>query len=462
MDLADSVQNNDGRDMVDNDKKLGTIISNYIKTTNTLPTQMMSSLNHLSLNIDTDPNLLEAFALGMMLSPNIDLKSELYLSRSVFHSRMTDAISQREWSTFNNNVLLLLDASAIPHNIKQKVQNFEQLMKYVDLYYPQKFYPKVHVQKGVLDKLKINNLDDIINFNHQFKIIFNHLISSFESGTLFKKISEIDVDNLIKIFDDKRNKKTIKINSINKIYSDTYAKSKLLSIDMVQANATVYFVYCGKKLFMDEGLQISDMGLGLEKYFSTWEEFLNNFNWSYYVKAQLNSTNIKVVNEGIFDILCSAFISSKMAREIILGVMAKKKTTYGNHTIEKILDLICKSLLCDLLITIEPIILFSNATIVSFTMDEITIKNLSYDKLMNYLALQANTGVMHIYKKYLRIEEFILEQHKLGNGKKFYAKYYTNNAIPSIKYISPDSKIEALHIVEEKWYTIEKINYDLS
>ena len=264
-------------------------------------------------------------------------------------------------------------------------------------------------------------------------------------------MTHVDTNDMSKIFENKKKDLTIKVNTTNKIYTDMYVKSKLLSVDMIQANATVFFVYFGKKLFMDNGLHIKDMGLGLEKYFDTWDDYLNRFNWSYYVKAQLTSESIRcVVTMESFALIQQAFTMSKVAREIILGVMAQKKLANG-HTMETMLDKTCRTILCEFIGTIEPLINKSGAKVISFTMDELTMQGLDIQELLAFLNRNPSveTGFVH---RYLRIEEFVLDQHKLSTGKKFYVKRYTDGAIPSIKYINPDKRCEAIAIVN-KIYT---------
>lgn len=428
--------------------------------------EISSALGNISSKIDSDATLREAFFLGLVMSQyglyNTDntvkpIRYENINSHEQFTYCTTlrpivyKDIHIREWRTFNDNIVTLLDACSIPITIKEETKSFNEIIETIDIYYPEQFYPKVHVQKKILGGLQINDIKDVIMFNHQFKLIFNHFINCFEKSPLYEKICSIDIENMATEIQAIGKEIECKPNKINRIYNKEFDGSKLISIDIIQANATIFFVYFGKKLFMEQGLEIKDMGLGLEMYFSSWEDFFSKFNWSYYIRSQLSTIppEKKIVDDSMFDKISNAFIGSKMAREIIMGVTTKKKINGKNYCLEKILELTCHKILYHVIKTIQPIMKLFNATIVSFTMDEITIKELDYSTLISLLSYSTTSliGDTCLIKKYLRIEEFILQKHTLENGKFFYAKYYTDESIPSIKYVTPENKIAAIDII---------------
>jgi hypothetical protein len=92
-----------------------------------------------------------------------------------------------------------------------------------------------------------------------------------------------------------------------------------------------------------------------------------------------------------------------------------------------------------------------NASIVAFSKNEIIIKRMDLRTLKQFLNSKALGDDSYISERYLKIEEFISKQHKLNSGKKFYAKYFTNEIIPSLKQLGPENKLEALEIVSENW-----------
>lgn len=235
-----------------------------------------SAMDNQITKLATNPDLLEAFYLGMMCMQEKQVKvSEV----EEIGATAVSLVESREREIFNKNILTLIEATSIPIHLKQTTASLTDLFDVLDVYYPEKFYPKVHQLKKIVTKLNVDSVDDVIMFNHQFKIIFNHLIDGIKESPLMASVRKVNVQDLIKT------KVVPTITRADKIFSKEYNRQKFISLDIRQANSTVFFVHYGLTLFRDKGLTIADMGFGLEKFFNTWDEFIEKFNWSHYVQA---------------------------------------------------------------------------------------------------------------------------------------------------------------------------------
>ncbi len=404
-----------------------------------------SAIDNLALHIDENPALLEAFSVGLFCNDPLTLPFEL---KNILEKKCIETVTQREWYKFNVNILTLLDVSSFPNDIKESCKDYAQLLDFVDQYAPEFYYPKVHQQKQLLQSLDIKCLDDVIVFNHQFKKIFGYLIDNFIGSNLFNKFTIVDAAgqyNKLNAY-----QKKYKLASTNKIYKSFYHNKKLVSLDVKQANATFLFLYYGLELFEN----LEDMGLNFEKIFSSKQDMENNFNWSAYVKISLDkcSNDKIIVSKKYYDTLCKVFENSKMTREIIVGVMTKKKPEGASANIASLYESACKTFMFDLLDSMQVILREANANVISLSTDEIIIEGLSTEVIFQHMNSKPIGNKSFIAEKYLHIEEFILKQHTLANGKNFYVKYHTNGSTPRLYSIDPVNKIEVFDIVNKQLF----------
>ncbi|XWV24694.1 putative ORFan [Tupanvirus deep ocean] len=429
--------------------QVGSYFRNH-KNNQTMTSLENSAIDNLASQLEKNPDLIEAFYLGMTIGKYM-IPDTHPMEKTVI-TLYIENIMKREWLNFNTNMLTLMDVSSFPRNLKETIRDYDLLLKEVDSYAPAKFYPKVHAQKDILKQIHIVNFDDVSKFNHQFKRIFNHLIDQFIKSDFFQSLSEIDTNSLIKNLESYSKKYPINTDA-NRIYKDQFDSKKLISIDVKQANATFIFLYTGLRMFGDK--IIEKIGFDFDKIYSSKNDIISNFNWSAFVKTQLSlyPKDKQIVDDKTFEIMSKSFQHSKMAREIIIGVMAKKKSPGCAMTVNTIFQHMCKCVLYKLIDSMIPLLKKHDATIVAFSTDEIILHNLALEHLMEFLNSKPIGDESFIAEKYLRVEEFKLVQHKLPNGKKFYAKYYTHDAPPCLRQVDPNNKIEALEIVSKKMET---------
>lgn len=141
---------------------------------NSLPIDLQSSMNHFLLNAEKNSELIEIFNLALYASSHTNLLSDQKLINSVAENAKTN-FQTREWLNFNSNILMLLDVKCFPNAFKENTRDFSKLLELIDDYSPKKFYPNVHKQKDIISKIQISSINDVINFNHQFKKIYSFL-----------------------------------------------------------------------------------------------------------------------------------------------------------------------------------------------------------------------------------------------------------------------------------------------
>lgn len=147
-------------------------------------------------------------------------------------------------------------------------------------------------------------------------------------------------------------------------------------------------------------------------------------------------------------ILTDAFVSSKMTREIIMGVCQRIQMENQSHTFGKMFEVTCNILMNDLLTHVQTS--FPKITICSFSMDEIVIR-LTDDFTTQDIATCVQTAdptsmIGSWFKFYLKIEEYELVSFDLPNKKTFYVKNVVGS-VPVIKLLEPDNKVVGLKIV---------------
>lgn len=415
---------------------------------NQMPFQ--STIDKLVSNLNIDPKIMEAFHLGLHFANNEKSLANFLEFTKTLSEKTLEYISHHECEIFNTNILNLLNVSEFPISLTKSTNNLKNLLEHVNIYAPEKFYPKVHSQKRMVEKLEINTIDDIIKFNHQFKNILNHIVNRFETSELFHRLSRLnltEISNQIKRYD-----KKFKINScVNDIYDDQYNGSKLISITVKQANATFIFVCLGLIMFRNE--KIEKMGLGLESQFESMDDMKFNFNWLSYIKAQF-SKNIhisKMVDDKTFNTMCHLFATSNMMREAVINIFFSKKPTGCNIDINTIFETICKYVLYLFVDTLEPLLQLFGAKIIAFSVNEIVIEGMNSETLMEFIRTQPVGEYSYIAKRYLKINEYTIHQHKLSSGKKFYTKCHINknnsSSIHCMHRIDSDNKLEAFEIV---------------
>jgi len=442
---------------------------------------ILSSIDHLIVKMKNDPDMLEAFYLGHLVTKDHAIGDDKFQN---IYIGTEFSIKSREWHTFNRNILTLIDATSIPIQLKQHTQNLEELMKIVDLHFPEKFFPKIHLQKRVIKDLNemglILTLNDVIRFNHQFKMIFNYLIETIKTSKLFDAIVNLDliyVDDLIAKVAMFKNPNT----KADKIYDKKFSNQNFISIDIKQANSTITFVYYALKLFKDKGLSIEDMEMGLEKFHSDWNTYSEKFNWSDFVRSALGVPNRFepvgrintslcipsklvdrfdrfdrfeiVTNSDVLQILIEAFIGSKLTREVILGVIQRTYLRDNKHTFGKLLEVTCRLVMNEILTCMQENI--PGLELISFSMDEIVFRagGDKLDLVKKIINTRSSTDILGSwFKNYLRIEEFNLKAIDLPNKKTFFAKVQTmdNGEIKyEIKMLESESRIQGLGLLEE-------------
>ncbi|XWV25937.1 putative orfan [Tupanvirus soda lake] len=428
--------------------QIGSYLRDY-KNNQYVPALEKAAVDNLASQLKKTPDLIEAFYLGMTMGKYIIPETCNYMQK-IMEATYVENIMKREWLNFNVNILTLLDVSSFPRSLKETTRDFGLLLDQVNLYAPAKFYPKVHLQKKIVEQIHIRNFDDITKFNHQFKRIFNHLIDQFLKSDFFQSLSMVDTNSLMKNLEFYVKKYSLNTDA-NRIYKDQFNLKKLISIDVKQANATFIFLFMGLQLYGDN--IIEKIGFDFDKIYSSKEDIINNFNWSAFVKTQLDlyPKDKQIVDDQTFQIMCNTFQHSKMTREIIIGVMAKKKAPGCTMIVNTIFEHMCKGIMYKLVDAMMPILKSHNASIVALSTDEIIIEGIDLELLLKFMNSKPIGEDSFIAEKYLRVEEFKLVQHKLANGKKFYAKYYTNQMPPCLRQVDPNNKVEALEIVSKYW-----------
>lgn len=384
-------------------KEIGNILRECKYDASKMEHYQKVAIDNLASQIDNNTALLEAFCIGLFCNESLVLPPKI---KNIMEEKCIDSVTYREWYNFNINVLTLLDVESFPNDIKNSCQNYTQLFDHIDLYAPEFFYPKVHQQKKLLQLVSIGSLKDVIDFNHQFKKIFGFLIDNFINSNLFQKFAMVDTNaqiNKLNIYQTK-----YKLINNNKIYKSSFNNKKLISIDLKQANCTIIFLYYGLQMFD----KLEDMGLNFEKFFSSKQDMINNFNWSTYVKASLEkySNNNFVVKEETFQILCQLFENSKMMRQLIIGVMSKKKPVNCSSTIMSLYESTCKTLMFDLFESLQPLLQTINAKVISLSTDEIIIEGSTLKNINQHLISNPIGEKSYIVEKYIRVEEFILQR----------------------------------------------------
>lgn len=434
------------------------------ENTEILPSFVKSSLNHVASTLETNSSQLEAMLLGFYLCKNFqklnldynDIEDKLY-------TNYLKSIEEREYYTFIENYLVLHDIKGFPKSLKETIRSVHDLENQIQMYFPKNLYPTIQKQKDFLNKITKNsennffNLDQVITFNKQFRLIFYYLIKNFVCSPLFQKLSYYDTTfftNKITYF-----RKTFKNNqvqdnrvdllkNVSQIYNKKYDNTKLVSLDFKQANTTIIFAFLAVELFKKE--PISSLELGLENVFTTWEELKNNFNWIHYVNCQLTRHDVpKITSDEIFEIFMELFAKSKKAREIIVGIITSKKSNGSTEKINTIYETVYKSILILLIESMTALLNFHQANIIAVLNDEIIIQGLSKLTLTHFVNSNPIKEYSYLVSNYLRIEEFKLKSHVLPNGKSFYVKYFTDNSPPSIKHVDPNDKLDAINIVSE-------------
>jgi hypothetical protein len=429
----------------------------YGSAKNNLP--LVSALDNQIVKLETDPDLAEAFYLGSLLTSQGQLGGSV---SSMLEDLTNRRITEREWEILNKNILTLTEATSIPVSLKKNNVGLDNLFELIDIYHPKKFFPKVHQMKEIVSELKIETLDDVIKFNHQFKIIFNYLIDIIKESKLMDAVRHVNLQDLLTA------KKSIRetVTKADKIYSKQFDGKRFISLDIRQANSTTFFVHYGRELFKKRGLEISDMGLDLDKYFGSWDEFFADFNWHHFVKITLKLritlkpsadtypfdivTDIQTVN-----ILCTAFMNSKLTREIIMGVNQRIQLHKQVHTFGRLFEVTCNLLMNELLNYLSDRI--DGMEIVSFSTDEI-IMRLPDDKTLTDISemvaqAPSESIIGTWFKNFLKIEEYQLKAFELPNKRVFYAKLVdgepgTNPSV-SIKLLDPENKINGMKMIEE-------------
>lgn len=404
------------------------ILKNYKE--DNLSSHQKSLLHYVTSQINND-GILDALYLGMLLSHDKEFIKDNILNIS---QKCDNNILLREYATFNNYILTVLDVKSFPLNIKNNCTDYNKLIEYIDEYMPSEFYPCTIDRKNLMYNLKFNNLEDIMKFNHEFKRIFNYIVDYILGSKFYEKLSKFNM----KPYSNNKNKFS---NNINGIYRTENIGSKYISIDVIQSNATFLFLFIGLSI-VDS---IEDFGLGLEKIYKSKNEMRENFCWNDLIKIIMQDyPNDKIIDKDLFNVLVVVIGHSKSFRQIILGIIGKKMPPESRHTVCTMWTNTCYNTMIRLATSIEENV--PNCNIVAVSNDEIIIKG-DNDTLKNYFYNNPIGDDSYIAKTYTKIEEFVVKQYTLKSNKSFYAKYITNKLIPIIRQIEPSDKLEALEIV---------------
>lgn len=398
-----------------------------------------SALSNIASKIESDPNIKEAFYIGMLMSSNIRENGPSDFMDNISNA-VRENIFDREWKSFNENFLILLDAKSIPYSYKQNIKKYHELLLILEKFYPEKLYPQVYINFNKFNKLNVDNIEELINFNHQFHLIFKHISSCFENSNLFNEILKVNRNMLQIKLNEYQNLTGITKQLPNVIYKNKYDGSKFISIDMIQSNSMILFIYFGNMLFNECGKTISEMNCGLEKIYSDWSQLLENFKWSDFVYSQKSSEIKKVVNDEIFDSMFDLFSTSKKIRVLLLGLIFKAKNK-NYPPILKLIEIVSELIMQQIAYFIQPLLKLQSGNIICLSHDEIIIENVNYGDLIKYFDDTNFDNNIKLMIKHLRIEEFILNAYKQPKTGTYYIKHDTINNTKTYKLLKPDDRL---------------------
>lgn len=344
-------------------------------------------------------------------------------------------MKSREWKMFNSNMILLLDAPNLPSSIKDVTQDFILLMNQIRDQAPILFYPSLNQQIDFISEISIRDITDVININYQISGMISYVIDKYINSNLFQNLDRIDIDTMQKKLN-LLQKKYVSSSKKGRIYHGQFDGQKLLSIDMKHANVTIAILFFASQLF----LNVEEIGIGLENEYCSMIDLLENFNWISYFNSILCELSSKL-NQKEYRILCQTMAKSKKMRELVMGIIFKNKLSQ-KIKLNDMFETSCKFIMYTLLDSINlPM------KMISITTDEIILSDICQSDILSHLVHNTLGDELNFIKKYLRVEEFVMKQYRLSNGKCFYAKHFTDKSIPSLKCIDPNDKIEAMKIV---------------
>lgn len=402
-----------------------------------------AALSNLLSKIDSDPFLLEAFYLGILGNISDTTKIEL-------EKRCLDNVTVKQWLKLNNNLILAMDIFSFPSDIKSTCHDIASFLNHVDIYVPKRFHPSVHIRKAIVADMKyLTNFSDVHAFNCQFKLIKKYLADSLSTSIISSSLTKDDIINLNS--QAKLIKQSHKFsNNHNIIYNEKYTGSKIISLDIIQANVTIFFLFFGLKLYRDNPItNMNDVGLKLETIYTDLEDFKANFNWTSYVNLAMSNYPVDkiIIDNHNYQHLCKLFGISKRSREITMGYFFEAEPYGYSWNKLHIFESACGIVLHSLIDAMKALLTTCNANIISCSIDEILISGMDKENLMTFLASNPISKYSFIARNYLRLEEFVVERHVLSNGKIFYVKAFTDGSIPCIKHVEPKYKQEAYNIV---------------